>query len=109
MAHRSRTVALALLGALGLVAVAAAESPSRDAGMVIYRDPATGEVVPPPPGVVPAPTAAPAAPSSPLIERPGTTRAGGSLVDLHGRFRNRVTVTKGADGRMQSRCGAGPE
>ncbi len=109
MAHRSRTVVLGLLGALGLAVVAAAESPSRDAGMVIYRDPATGEVVPPPPGVVPAPTDAPAAQASPLVERPGMTRAGGSLVDLHGRFRNRVTVTKGADGRMESHCGRGPE
>ena len=93
-----------------------AQEPSSP-GFKAAIDPATGQLtVPPLParGAAPAtPAAAGASPASTsaaatshvgLVAVPGTTRAGGKMVDLKGRFRSSVVATVGPDGKTTARC-----
>ena len=111
-----------VLGLLGLVAVAgaavracaedaAAGAPGSEAtragtaGMRIYRDPLTGRPTVPPPGaraVPPSPSFSTSAQG--LLETPGPSPAGGVMLDLRGRFRNAMTLTRDADGKETTRC-----
>lgn len=74
----------------------AAAAPAGAAAMRIYRDPETGVIGAPPPGVL-ADEAARAAERArttavePLVEEPVTASAGGEKVNLHGQFQAAVT------------------
>ncbi len=74
-------------------------------------DPITGEfTVPPPaaaiPGIFGAPPPARSLATSHegLVPVPGTTRGGGWVVDLKGRFRSAVVATVSPDGPLTTRC-----
>ena len=82
------------------VVAAGAEEPPAPRGMVIYRDPATGQLSVPPPGVVPPGARLPRQPA--IVETPGTTRAGGWKAS--GRFMNTMRATAGADGEVTVDC-----
>lgn len=79
------------------------------AGMRVYRDPATGAFVPPPPGTTAldtttADTAGHALGARRLVETPGTSAAGGVTIDLQGAFQSEITATVDADGHARTRC-----
>ena len=78
----------------------AVSAPAGAQGMIIYRDPATGQLGVPPPGVVPPP--APVAAPRGVAERPGTTPAGGVLLDAVPW--NTMTVTTDAAGHASGHC-----
>jgi hypothetical protein len=104
----ARTGSLLLAAAIlscGLVAAARAAEPPAAApgGMVIYRDPITGELTVPPADAVPAPSER-RAPAEPLIEEPGTTPAGGWKMRMPQRFRHTMRATTGADGAPSTGC-----
>jgi hypothetical protein len=109
--HRLSRLATALgaVGAVLLAAGAAAEPPmpAGNSGMVTYRDPATGQLTAEPPTGTPLPGPAVSNSAAGLVERPGTTPAGGYLLDLQGRFMNTMTTTKDADGRTHVDCVVG--
>lgn len=75
-------------------------------GMTIYRDPTTGQFVPPPAGPPgpskPLPTPSPGSSTShaDLVERPSVVPGGGVIIDLEGRFRGPLTATVDADGKV---------
>jgi hypothetical protein len=73
-------------------------------GMVIYRDPATGKLGNPPPGLAPSLPEAARAAEGELREVRGTTRGGGWKLDLRGRALHAATATVGADGRVTVDC-----
>ena len=90
---------LVLVPALCAAAVPArAEEPVPPSGIVIYRDPATGQLAAPPPGAQGAPVQA----GGPIVETRGTTRAGGWKAS--GRFRHTMQATVGADGSVAVGC-----
>jgi len=95
----------------GDVPAALTEKPARAPvavqGMRVYRDPQTGRLGPPPPGITP--------PGLTNAEqrmlsrsdqglRPRTLPGGGVAVDLQGRFRNMAVATVGADGQAVVNC-----
>ena len=71
-------------------------------GMVIYRDPATGQLTGPPAGAPVHPRARAVVPPTPMTERLGLTPGGGVLLD--GIPRMGVTVAVGANGVISSGC-----
>ena len=81
-------------------------------GMVLYRDPQTGELGTPPPGMLP-PESADAhgmglgSLSEDLVVRSGVTAAGGKMVDLRRRYRMKVMLRKEADGTVSRHCVTG--
>jgi hypothetical protein len=128
--HRVR-IRLAFLAALSLLSPAvrgeecpapaqagsklptAAPKTAEAPGFKAVIDPATGQlIVPAPAAKGPAAAQAPAAvaPSSVstshagLVAVPVTTKAGGKMVDLKGRFRSSVVATVGPDGKTTTRC-----
>lgn len=119
--RRGRRVltALAALGAIVAAGVAlkvaaqqraepagaqSAQHPGDAHGMVIYRDPLTGQLGAPPSSFV---IGTPGAPQAPLPERRGRTRGGGFAADLHGRATKTMMVTRDAAGRVQVGCVGG--
>lgn len=99
--------------ALGATLFAAAAAYAGDAaGMRVYRDPATGEFIAPPPDApdadrTVAPDAAARALSTApgaLVEEPGTSPAGGVTLDLQGRFQSDESATIDATGAVRTRC-----
>jgi len=72
-------------------------------GMVVYKDPATGQLGPRPAGV---PQLAPDPKTTAALDDSATglteerSPGGGTMVDLRGRFQNMATVRIGADGRV---------
>ncbi len=73
--------------------------------MRVYRDPATG-AFPAPPAVTPLPPATHALSTSVenLVETPGTTAAGGVMIDLRGGFQSAITATVDDAGQVGTRC-----
>ena len=115
--HRPITrVGVALAGALAMTAawawqVAPDDSPAPGpqsqvgaSGMVIYRDPVTGEIGVPPPGAIPEPPVTDRAPRGELREVPSPVPGGGWKVDLGDRFLHSTSVTRGADGQIVTDC-----
>ena len=89
---------------------------AEDAGMRVFRDPATGAFTAPPTttGTADALSAVDAtraraletAPSE-LVEEPGTSPAGGVTLDLRGRFQSDQSATVDANGALHTRCHPG--
>jgi hypothetical protein len=78
----------------------AAPAPAAPGAMRVYRDPATGAFVEPPPGTpMPGPPRAPAAPA-PLTEEAAPN--GGRMIRLRGAFRSQMVGHAGADGATVS-------
>ena len=82
-----------------------AYSPEGAAGMRVYINPNTGEILQPPAGA-PA-TETPEAlekafstSSEGLVETPSPVPGGGVILDLQGRFRSPLVATQGADGKI---------
>ncbi|MBI3767155.1 MAG: hypothetical protein HY271_01540 [Deltaproteobacteria bacterium] len=85
----------------GGAAVAGASQP----GMRVYRDPATGAFIAPPAGAtLSAATRALGAAAETLVETPGTSGAGGVMIDLRGSFQSAITATVDDGGRVGTRC-----
>lgn len=75
---------------------------SGSAGMVIYRDPVTGKLGVPPPDVAAQLDPRAARRPAPMVERPGTTPGGGTLLD--GAPLMAVTATVDGHGKVSARC-----
>ena len=96
MSRRRMRLVLLLVPALCVpAAVASAEQPATANGVVIYRDPATGRLGAPPPGVAPRAQGAPVQPGS-VVETRGTTTGGGWKAS--GPFRHTMQATMGPGG-----------
>ncbi len=83
----------------------AAHSPEGAAGMRVYIDPNTGEILEPPAGAPAAETPeslekAFNTSSEGLVETPSPVPGGGIILDLQGRFRSPLVATQGADGKI---------
>ncbi len=100
------TLAAVVATAAALVVRAEQPAPPAMQGMVIYRDPVTGKLGTPPPGVV---IGVPSGPPGPLPERRGQTHGGGFLVDLRGRGTKTMVATRDADGTLHTDCVDGAE
>ena len=80
-------------------------------GMRVYRDPQTGRLGPPPPGVVPHGLTTS---EQRMLSRsdqglqPRTLPSGGVAIDLQGRYRNMAVATVGADGQAAVNCALTP-
>jgi hypothetical protein len=88
-----------------------AQAPVDAQGMRVYRDPQTGRLGPPPPGL--APLGLTTAEQRMLSRsdqglRPRTLPGGGVAVDLQGRYRNMAVATVGADGQAAVNCALTP-
>lgn len=79
-------------------------APLGAAGMDIYRDPATGQIGTPPPGSV-RPRAVQRAADA--VERPGTTPAGGVMLERPGGFMHSMSATRDDTGRVKVGCEPG--
>lgn len=90
----------------------AQQDPIAAQGMRVYRDPQTGQLGPPPPGVQP--------PGLSVAERQMLNRSdrglqertlprGGIAVDLQGRYQNMAIATVGADGQSEVNCELTPD
>ena len=100
----SLLLAAAILSGGLLAAARAAEPPPAPGGMVIYRDPTTGELTVPPADAVPASPERLRVPAEPLTEEPGTTPAGGWKLRLPQRFMHTMRATAGPDGTPSTDC-----
>jgi hypothetical protein len=98
-AERAGKLCAALTAATLLVAAPSAAQSRR-----VEIDPRSGRVVEPTDQQAPAPSADLSTSDEGLVDRPGTTRAGGVGVRLEGRFRSNVRVTRDADGRLVEDC-----
>lgn len=108
-----------LAGALLAANVASAQPssdagvPSGQAGLRVYVDPSTGELLDRPAGedLLDTLDAAPAGrslPSSRLVEEAGPTAAHGTTVDLQGRFRSSMTIGIAPDAKTVTNCTNAP-
>jgi hypothetical protein len=75
------------------------------AGMRVYVNPNTGEIMQPPVGAPAAETTqslekAFSTSSEGLVETPSSVPGGGVILDLQGRFRSPLVATQGADGKI---------
>lgn len=82
-----------------------AHSPEGAAGMRVYINPNTGEILQPPAGAPAAETPeslekAFSTSSEGLVETPSPVPGGGVILDLQGRFRSPLIATPGADGKI---------
>ena len=101
---------------LGVIEPAAAGDGPAGGAMRMYRDPETGALGAPPPGVATTEAAPPSAreqafSAEPLVEEPAAAPAGGVKVNLQGRFRAAVTRHVGSTGPSLNECvqpGAAP-
>jgi hypothetical protein len=82
----------------------AADPPPASGGMVIYQDPATGELMVPPPGAIPPPADGLRERAAAPVEVPGTTPAGGWKMNVQRRFMYRMHATSGSDGTVTTEC-----
>lgn len=94
--------------ALGFLAAHAAAEPPQDVdapALRIYIDPATGQPTDPP-AIPPARAAQPnenvSTSHEGLTIRKGTTRAGGEILDLNGRFQDELRIDLDATGHKAS-------
>ena len=104
MSRRRHAIACGsiLVLVLGAPAVVArAEEPAAPRGIVIYRDPTTGRLGAPPSGVVPPTPGVPRQPG-PVVENPGTTRAGGWKASA--RLKHTMRATVATDGAVAVDC-----
>jgi len=89
-----------------------AQAPVAAQGMRVYRDPQTGRLGPPPPGVQPPGLSAA---ELRILNRSDqglqlrTLPRGGVAVDLQGRYQNMAVATVGADGQAAVNCVLTPE
>jgi len=96
---RARSVRFTAVVALAtlLVGGRAARADDSSAGMRVYRDPETGEFTAPPESAAPATDAAAqralATEAPELVEKPGTTPAGGTTIDLRGAFHSSMSAS----------------
>jgi len=83
-------------------------APAAGSAMRVYRDPVTGEFSSPPPEALPPsvlPSDREATSTAPLPEMQETAVEGGGMkLDLQGRFRNYMSVTKDAEGNATVQC-----
>lgn len=90
----------------------APQTPAASQGMRVYRDPQTGQLGAPPPGVQP--------PGLSVAEQHSLNRSdrglhartlpgGGVAVDLQGRYQSMAVATVGADGQAAVNCAVTPE
>ena len=117
--YEAGCIAVALAAGLGVTsgaAIAGDENPGSAgpaAGMRVHIDPATGAIQATPPqgapagalSLSPAERAAFSKSSDGLVETPSAGPAGGSKVDLRGRFRSPLVATVGPDGKIEMRHG----
>jgi hypothetical protein len=85
----------------------AVQAPIAAQGMRVYRDPETGQLGPPPPGVQPPGLSV--AEQRMLNRSDGGLQArtlprGGVAVDLQGRYQNMAVANVGADGQAEVSC-----
>ncbi len=76
------------------------------AGMKVYVDPQTGEVVEPPAQEPPqsemqAGDVATSTSSEGLVAEPSPVSGGGTMINLQGRFQSPLVATQGSDGKMK--------
>lgn len=81
--------------------------PAHSAGMTIYKDPATGRLMPLPADqleqlLAASPRSVSADSDEGLVETP--TPGGGTMVNLRGRFRGYVLATASSDGTVRTQC-----
>jgi hypothetical protein len=99
-------------GVLAAPLETATQTPAAAQGMRVYRDPQTGQLGPPPPGVQP--------PGLSIAEQHMLNRSdtglqsralpgGGVAVDLQGRYQSMAVATVGADGQAAVNCAVTPE
>jgi len=85
--------------------------PATTQGMRVYRDPQTGQLGPPPTGVVPHGLTIS---EQRMLSRSDqglksrTLPSGGVAIDLQGRYRNMAIATVGADGQTTVNCAITP-
>ena len=117
--YEAGCIAVALAAGLGLTSGAAIAGDDNSAsawpaaGMKVHIDPATGNILPTPPQGAPAGALtlstsernAFSKSSEGLVETPSSGPAGGSKVDLRGRFRSPLIATVGPDGKIEMRHG----
>ena len=96
--------AAGLCAALVAAAIVLVARPSHAQSRRVEVDPRTGRIMQPTDQAAEAPSAEQSTSDHGLVERAGTTRAGGVGVRLEGRFRSNVRVTQGADGRLVEDC-----
>jgi len=86
---------------------AAVQAPVAAQGLRVYRDPQTGQLGPPPPGIQPPELTAA---ELRMLNRSDeglqsrTLPGGGIAVDLQGRYRSMAVATVGADGQAEVSC-----
>ncbi len=105
---------LSLIGGYGCARPESQEATAPAAQLRVYVDPATGKIIEPPANGARQATghAAGAEPSRPEVStsheglrtRKGTSRAGGVILDLDGRFQNELTVTRDEHGNNHATC-----
>lgn len=82
--------------------------PATDSAMRVYRDPVTGEFTSPPPEALPPgvlPSEREVISIEPAPEMQETAVEGGGMkLDLQGRFRSYMSVTKDAEGNATVQC-----
>ena len=119
MGYEAGCIAVAFAAGLGLTSAAAIAGEDRPseagpaAGMKVHIDPATGNILPTPPQGAPAGAItlstsernAFSKSSDGLVETPSSGPAGGSKVDLRGRFQSPLIATVGPDGKVEMRHG----
>lgn len=93
-----------LSAAVAAAAIVLSIGPSFAQSRRVETDARTGRVVQPTDQSAVPPGAAQSTSSEGLLERSGTSRAGGVGVRLEGRFRSNARVTRGADGRLVEDC-----
>ena len=76
----------------------------RAAGSLVYRDPATGQLGAPPPSAVSALQRGANANTSQVGLQETASPAGGTMIDLQGRFQAFARVRRGADGKLDVAC-----
>ncbi|MEN8108884.1 MAG: hypothetical protein ABFS22_12885 [Pseudomonadota bacterium] len=87
------------------------QTPVATQGMRVYRDPQTGQLGPPPSGVVPHGLTTS---EQHMLSRSDqglqqrTLQSGGVAIDLQGRFRNMAVATVGAGGQAAVNCALTP-
>lgn len=98
---------VACLAVSGSPALAGDDAPA--AGMKVYVDPATGQLIQAPPqqaptgalSLSPAEQRAFSTSSQGLVETPSSVPGGGYKLDLQGRFQSAIMATVGPDGKPQ--------
>lgn len=88
------------------------QSPIAVPGLRVYRNPQTGQLGPPPPGIQPPDLTAAEKRMLNRSDRGLQSRklpGGGVAIDLQGRYRNMAVATVGTDGQAEVNCEVTPE